>query len=166
MNAIFFGCKRAFHSCMRIGRQVLGGLDLTPARFDMLTAIGGDGRTCGRAQGELRTLLGVSAATISRMLRSLEAMGLVARTKNERPDRRRRWVVLTELGAKCLRKATRRLVRSGAIQLAVDSALTDNRAYDESLCLVEMDLAESILRRIRNAFGDVATLQYLWHPDD
>ncbi|HEY4016027.1 MAG TPA: MarR family transcriptional regulator [Polyangiaceae bacterium] len=165
MNAIFFGCKRAFHSCMRIARQVLAGLGLTPARFDMLTAVG-ENRAFGCAQRELRSLLGVSAATISRMLASLEDIGLVTRTKNEYPDRRQRRVALSAAGLKCLRKATRHLVRSGAIQLAVDSALTNNRAHDESRCLVEMDLAESILRRLRDAFGDIATLQYPWHPDD
>jgi DNA-binding MarR family transcriptional regulator len=163
MNAIFFGCKRAFHSCLRIARQGLEGFGLTPARFDMLTAVTRC-ETLGCTQRQLRTALGVSGATVSRMLRSLEQLGLVVRTR-VLTDRRQRLIRLTEQGVARLRKARRRLVRSGAIQLAVDCALTDNRPYDEGRCLHEMDLAETILDRIRRAFRDVATLYYPWCPD-
>jgi DNA-binding MarR family transcriptional regulator len=165
MNAIFFGCKRAFHSCMRIGRQALRGFGLTPARFDMLTAIGVD-RWYSRTQSALRVDLGVSAPTVSRMVRSLEELGLVERRKEQYGDRRQLRVRLTELGLRCLRKATRLLIGTGAIQLAVDCALTEDRPYDDALCLAEMDLTEAIFFRIRRAFGDVATLHYPWHPDD
>ena len=164
MNAIFFGCKRAFHACLRIARQGLEGLGLTPARFDMLTAIGGTPRWFGCTQRDLRVTLGVSGATVSRMLRSLEQLGLVVRTRGL-TDRRQRSIRLTEQGVARLRKATRRLMRSGAIQLAVDCALTENRPHDEGRCLHEMDLAETILDRIRRAFRDVATLYYPWCPD-
>jgi DNA-binding MarR family transcriptional regulator len=163
MNAIFFGCKRAFHGCLRIGRRGLEGLGLTPARFDMLTAVREIGRN-GCTQRDLRAALGVTAATVSRMLRALEALGLVLRTRDF-PDRRQRWIQLTELGTRRLRKATRRLIRSGAIQLAVDCALTGHNAHDEGCCLHEMDLAETILDRIRRTFGDIATLYYPWCPD-
>jgi DNA-binding MarR family transcriptional regulator len=165
MNAIFFGCKRAFHGCLRIARQALKGLDLTPARFDMLTAIG-LGRSYSSSQRELRAKLGVSAPTISRMLRSLEDLGLVARRKQDFGDRRQVHVWLTELGLECMRRAERILFGTGAIQLAVDSAVTEDRAYDESACLVERDRTETVLFRIRGAFGDVATLQFPWDPDD
>jgi DNA-binding MarR family transcriptional regulator len=165
MNAIFFGCKRAFHGCLRIARQLLAGFDLTPARFDMLTAVrNGENRGC--TQRELRTKLGVSAATISRMLRSLEDLGFVDRRRHEEGDRRTRWLTLTAKGVSWLRRATRRIVRSGAAQFAVDCALTDNRVYDAGPCLQEMDMAEMIFDRLRRAFGDVATLYYPWNPDD
>jgi DNA-binding MarR family transcriptional regulator len=168
MNAIFFGCKRAFHGCTRMARQALQGLGLTPARFDMLTAIGVDdsfaSSTC--TQRTLRSALGVSAPTVSRMVRSLEDLGLVERRRETYGDRRQIKVRLTELGLKHMRKAQRLILGTGAVQLAVDCALTDHRPYDESACLVQMDLTESILFRIRRAFGDFATLQYPWHPDD
>ena len=165
MNAKFFRCKSAFHGCMLVARQALQGLNLTPARFDMLTAIGVD-HSYGCTQRTLRGVLGVTAPTVSRMVRSLEDLGLVERKRENYGDRRQVRVTLTALGLKCMRKAQRFLLGTGAIQLAVDSALTQGRPYDESACLVEMDLTEAILFRIRRAFGDVATLHYPWHPDD
>ena len=65
-----------------------------------------------------------------------------------------------------LERATAAFIDTGIVQLAVDSALTSGQAHDESLCFTEMDAAESILRRIRDAFGDIARLHYPWHPDD
>jgi DNA-binding MarR family transcriptional regulator len=165
MNAIFFGCKRAFHGCLRIARQLLHGFELTPARFDMLTAVW-NGKHQGCTQRELRTKLGVTAATISRMVRSLEELGFVEGRRHEEGDRRTRWLKLTARGLSCVRRATRRIVRSGAVQHAVDCALTENRAGDETPCLQEMDAAETILNRLRRAFGDFATLYYPWNPDD
>jgi DNA-binding MarR family transcriptional regulator len=165
MNAIFFGCKRAFHSCLRIARQGLRGLGLTPARFDMLMAIGVD-RRHSRTQRELRFQLGVSAPTVSRMVRSLEELGLIERRKLESGDRRQLRITLTEWGRRCMKKAMRLVQDTGAIQLAVDCALTDNHPYDDALCLERMDAAETMLGRIRRTFGDVAELAYLWHPDD
>ena len=144
MNAIFFGCKRAFHSCLRLTRPWITRLGLTAARFDMLTAI--RRYPFGPFQRDLREMLGVSRATISRMLQSLEKLGLI--------------------GLDLLLRATDAFIGTGITQLAVDSALTSGQAHDESLCFTEMDTTESILRRIRDAFGDVARLNYPWHPDD
>jgi DNA-binding MarR family transcriptional regulator len=163
MNAIFFGCKRAFHGCLRITRPWLAALGLTAARFDMLTAIGRF--PLGPFQRDLRRMLGVTAPTISRMLRSLEELGLVRRRRSD-ADRRLLHVTLTQSGLDRLRRATAAFIGSGAAQLAVDCALTAGRIHDESLCLIEMDAAESFLRRIREAFRDIAELHYPWHPDD
>ena len=163
MNAIFFGCKRAFHGCLRITRPWITRLGLTAARFDMLTAI--SHFPLGPFQRDLRAKLGVTAATISRMLRSLEELGLVERRRSH-TDRRQMHVTLTAAGHSRLRRATATFIGSGAAQLAVDSALTEGRAHDEARCMAEMTLAESILNRIRDAFRDIASLYYPWHPDD
>ena len=163
MNAIYFGCKRAFHSFLRLTRGAFEGLGLTAARFDLLTAI--DRHPCGTYQNDLRRMLGVSAPTVSRMLRSLEQLGLVLRERVPQ-DRRLRHVTLSEKGLALLRRATEVFIGSGAIQLAVDSALTCGRAYSESECLIECDIAESVFRRLRHAFHDSAHLRYPWHPDD
>jgi len=163
MNAIFFGAKRAFQSCLRVMRPYLARLGLTAARFDMLTAVWHHPH--GLFQRKLREMLGVTAPTISRMLRSLEQLGLVRR-QHSLSDRRQLYVMLTPAGLKSIRRATRLLVSSGAAQLAVDCALTSNHAQDDSRCLVQMDRAESIFRCLRHAFRDIARLHYPWHPDD
>ncbi len=144
-------------------RPYLAQLGLTAARFDMLTAIWR--HPYGLLQRELRKMLGVTAPTISRMLRSLEQLGLVRRERGIR-DTRQRHVTLTPEGLKSIRRATRLLVSSGAAQLAVDCALTNNRAHDPSLCHMEMERAESALFLLRQYFRDVARLHYPWHPDD
>ena len=162
MNVIFFGCKRAFHGCLRITRPWLTSLGLTAARFDMLTAVAQE--PFGLWQRELVDLLGVTAATVSRMLRSLEQLGLVTRRRAH--DRRQRVVKLTAKGVRYLRRATRAFIGSGAAQLAVDCALSENRVEDWTLCFEQMDLADTILGRLRYAFGDIAQLYYRWHPDD
>ena len=164
MNAIFFGCKRAFHGCLHITRPWLRDLGLTAARFDMLTAISRFplGSTWQR---ELVGMLGVTRATISRMLGSLEKLGLLTRRKCPR-DRRQRVVELTQKGRIYLQRATRAFIGSGAAQLAVDCALSENRAWNWSLCFEQMELADWVLRRLRYAFRDFARLYYPWHPDD
>ncbi len=117
----------------------------------------------GVFQRKLREMLGVTAPTISRMLRSLEELGLIARQRLQ-SDRRQLYVRLTPAGLALIRRAT--FLCSGASQLAVDCALTNDQAYDESRCFVQMEYAESILRLLRSGFRDVARLHYPWHPDD
>lgn len=163
MNAIFFGAKRAFHGALRITRQPLARMGLTAARFDMLTAIWR--RPFGVRQASLRRALGVSAPTVSRMLRSLEELGLVKRDR-ALEDRRQLYVTLTAAGRTSIRRATRSFVWSGAAQLAVDCGLTGTRFHDESACMTAMAEAEWVLRRLSSAFRDIATLDYPWHPDD
>ena len=163
MNAIFFGCKRAFQSCLRITRPWITRLGLTAARFDMLTAI--SRYPFGPFQRQLREMLGVSRATISRMLISLEELGLIERRRCQ-TDRRQLHISLTAAGLSRLRRATAAFITSGAAQLAVDSALTQGRVHDESLCFTQMGIAEGILRLLRDAFRDLARLHYPWHPDD
>jgi MarR family transcriptional regulator, organic hydroperoxide resistance regulator len=169
MNAIFFGLKRAFHGTLRVARPMLTSLGLTAARFDLLYALMGSGRTFGKEQSRLRKKLGVSRPTVSRMLRSLEERGLVSRERSRR-DRRQLEVRLTELGLGLIRRAHRILTESGWAQLAVDSALgatsMGNRWYDPMHCLMETDRLEGTLKRVRDAFGDFATLYYPWHPQD
>src|SRR4029077_5764769 len=103
MHAIVFGTKRAFHGALRVTRKPLLSLGLTAARFDLLSAL----RTrapvetaCGAMvlQSELRRM-------VSRMLRSLEALGLVTRSRPQYVDRRQRVVSLTERGRACIEDA-------------------------------------------------------------
>jgi DNA-binding MarR family transcriptional regulator len=175
MNAIFFGLKRAFHSTLRVTRRMLTRLGLTAARFDMLYAL--PHAHCrigsGMLQSELRGQLGVSRPTVSRMLGSLEELGLVLR-KPDSKDRRQVFVALTEAGRALIRSAELVFIHSGYIQLAVDTALggeagepaTSNHWYNDYRCLVEAEVLEGVLDRVRSEFGDFAQLVYGWHFDD
>jgi DNA-binding MarR family transcriptional regulator len=99
------------------------------------------------------------------MLASLEALGVVRRTRVP-GDRRQRWVALTDAGRARIRRAVSWLVSAGSAQLAVDSALGGERWYDAQDCFVAMAALDHSLSSIREAFGDFATLYYPWHPDD
>jgi DNA-binding MarR family transcriptional regulator len=162
MHAMFFGLKRAFQSTLRLTRPYLARLGLTAARYDMMHALKGE--TYGKSQLTLRRTLGVTAPTVSRMLRSLEELGLVRRERNE-SDRRQRRVSLTELGRRALRRAERALMDSGLVPLAIDSALTDSWWDGDAAFLAMCDL-DSRLALVCRGFRDHGHLVYPWHPDD
>jgi DNA-binding MarR family transcriptional regulator len=173
MDATFFGLKRAFHATLRITRAKLAKLGLTAARFDLLYALPhGYGRFEIRTrQSDLRRALGVSRPTVSRMLASLEELGLVRRERERDPGDGRQIIVrLTQRGCTLIRKAIRAFIDSGWTQLALDSALDEDlpgrRWCDEDHCMFEIETLEDLLERIRAAFGDFATLAYPSHPDD
>jgi DNA-binding MarR family transcriptional regulator len=169
MNAIAFATKRTFHGFLRVTRKALASLGLTAARFDMLSALYGDHdrfeNDCQLiSQRELRDELGVSASVVSRMVRALEALGLV---KRERclGDRRQFWVALTDEGWECIRRAHRLLLRG--VQRIVCDAICFGQSRDPHQRFIHMDALESYLRVLRRDFGDTAWLYYPWgHPDD
>ena len=171
MHAIFFGLKRAWHGCLRITRGPLVAMGLTAARLDLLYAL-----QTGLAdtQRRLRRVLGVNRTTISRMLGSLENLGLITRERPRFGDRRTRDIRLTDLGLRRIRIARRGLIGSGAAQLAVDSAIASHRGaeptgrnwHNDRACLEACEVLDSYLHGIRAAYGDIATLYYRWHPDD
>jgi DNA-binding MarR family transcriptional regulator len=165
MHTIFFGLKRAHHATLGLTRHALKRMGLTAARFDLLFALK-DSRL-GMLQSRLRRLLGVSRTTVSRMLVSLEQLGLLTR-KVSWSDRRTRDVHLTARGRSIIVSAHRRLARSGWAQLAVDSALGTSGAhhwYDEGHCVEATALLDGLLGLIRGAFGDRARLVYPWDPE-
>ncbi len=163
MHALFFDMKRAYHSSLRIMRRPLHCHGLTAARFDLLWGIRRTRRR-PRWQRDLSRLLGVTTPTVSRMLDSLEALGLV-RTWRSRLDRRQRDVKITKRGLKRLRKAGRWLMK--AAKLALHCALGGDRWWDENgTVFAAMCHFEDWLHCIREAYGDRARLAYPWHPDD
>jgi DNA-binding MarR family transcriptional regulator len=164
MNAIFFGLKRAHHGTLRVTRTALVAMGLTAARFDMLYVLH-ESDPGGTLQSNLRRTLGVSAPTVSRMLKSLEQLGLVVRTRPE-GDRRQRWVKLTAAGRSRIDAAIVEFIDEGTAQLLVDTALAPDRWYDPTHCFGAMGALESTLFSIRGSFRDSATLHYPWHPDD
>jgi DNA-binding MarR family transcriptional regulator len=170
MHAIVFGTKRAFHGALRVMRKPLLSMGLTAARFDLMSALAfchGVERRYGvpMLQSELRRTLGVSASVVSRMLRSLEALGLVVRRRLEFCDRRQREVSLTERGLACIREARRALLR--AVGRVVCTAICFGKQRDADRRFYHLAMLESYLSALRTEFGDGATLYYPWgHPDD
>jgi DNA-binding MarR family transcriptional regulator len=163
MHELFFGLKRAFHGTLRMTRTALASLGLTPARFDMLYIVLQEGSTM--LQRDLQRALGVVAATVSRMLKSLEKLGFVERTVMEE-DHRRRVVVLTKAGRRRVLKAVRFLIHSGNIPLMVDSALSPDRWYAPAASRRVRDELGRSLDLLRHAYRDVATRSYPHAPVD
>jgi DNA-binding MarR family transcriptional regulator len=160
MHIVFFALKRAHHGVLRITRRALAQLGLTASRFDLLYAVH---EREGFPQFELCQALGVSAPTVSRMLSSLEELGLVLR--NVGTDRRLRHISLTDAGRRCIEEAIRRFMHEGAAKLALDSALCPMRWYDEKVCSTIRQRLEMLLNKIRRASWDVADLYVPWDPD-
>jgi DNA-binding MarR family transcriptional regulator len=163
MNETFFSLKRAHLARLRLTRRSLARMGLTAARFDLLYVVLREGKMA--LQRNVRTALGVSAATVSRMLGSLEDRGLLRREPLEE-DLRHRCIELTREGRRCIRKALRHFVHSGYAQLAVDSALCPDRGFDEDACSLARGHFCTYLLWLRLAFGDVSNLDDPWGCED
>jgi DNA-binding MarR family transcriptional regulator len=157
MNTTFFGLKRAYYGTLRLTRRALARLGLTAARFDLLHIVLKHGRFM--VQRDLREALGVAAPTVSRMLASLEELGLLRRQPLE-DDLRQRTITLTREGRECIQRALRHFVRSGYAKLAVDSALCPENWFDDRACSRASSILDATLQRVRDAYGDVATPDY------
>jgi len=164
MHAAFFGLKRAYQSTLKITRKDLAAFGLTSARFDLLYAIARD-PLGWIAQSRLRRVLGVSRTTVSRMVTALESLGLLGRTRDP-TDGRQRIIRLTRGGRARLRLAFWRFVTTGLADLVVDSALAGSRWVDDTCCFFALSSLDDALWQMRRTYGDGATLQYVWHPDD
>jgi DNA-binding MarR family transcriptional regulator len=160
MHIVFFGLKRAHHGALRVTRRRLAELGLTAARFDLLYAVL---ERLGPPQVDLCNALGVSAPTVSRMVNSLQELGLVER-QTAPEDRRLRLVVLTEAGRRCIEGAIARFRGAGLAQRLVDRALQVKRRGKDVCTRLEEQLVTT-LDEIRRAYRDVANLYRPWEPD-
>jgi len=133
MNTVFFGLKRSYYATLTGARALTKHYGLTPARFDLMFLLQEPGKT----QSSLWAALGVSRTTVSRMLQSLEELGLIERKKggyfgNE--DRRQRMVYLTKKGMWLLKQAIRGILGSGISDLMMRSTAA---LYDYSRVAIE-----------------------------
>jgi DNA-binding MarR family transcriptional regulator len=163
MEKIIFGSKQFYLGTIRLTRRWLTPFGLTPARFNMLCAITTSGFR-GLAQHDLLGLLGVTSATISRMLRSLEELGLIVRKPHPR-NPQRRWVTITWAGAHRLRAAIDEVVDSGELAWAVAEILNPHpgRRATAEAAIKEMDI---LLTRGRVSLSDIATLTFPYDRDE
>jgi DNA-binding MarR family transcriptional regulator len=169
MNAIAFATKRAFHGFLRFTRQPLAQLGLTAARFDLLFLLPFPRRTwrpAARRQSDLWRNLGVTPGVVSRMLRSLEALGLVTRAREEDGgDRRQMRVMLTERGEECVRAALACLARRVQVRVVASLCFGDHR--DAQRRHHHVNTFEACLTNLRRDLGDTALLNYRWgHADE
>lgn len=160
MHTMFFSIKRVHLRVLHITRGLLRGIDLTPARFDMMRIVELHAEF-GVTQGRIIDLLGVSAATVSRMLTSLEDLGFVTRKRTTR-DARCVLVAITELGLATVRSAIRKLIDKGVHErLALRGlALEPRRAQPQ------LDVLQRFLGRLRRNYADPAPFAHPWTTKD
>jgi DNA-binding MarR family transcriptional regulator len=131
-------------------------MGLTAARFDLLFAVHAHGSRRMR-QRELQRMLGVCRATVSRMLGSLERLGLVRRITSD-TDRRRKLVELTKQGRSRVWLVIRRLIRNKMARLALYTALGANEKrcawFDNDACWTVATELQELLLDLRRTFGD------------
>ncbi len=156
MDPVFFTIKRAYYATLKLTRRALAAMGLTAARYDLLDALYKLGTRTVSLQSQLRRALGVARSTISRMMRSLEQLGLVTR----RRDGRDCIVALTPEGRRRVRRAHFGLVLVGHVGLALDGALApgERRWPAARTCASARRHLEVLCMRIRLGFGDEAVL--------
>jgi len=161
MDAVLFAMKKGHLSALRFSRRALKPFELTPARFDLMNAIG----RRGARQCDLWRRLNVVRSVISEMLGALLALEWV---KRERAKDGRTWhVSLTERGRAVFERAYDQWVNSGDTAVFVDAALV-NRQF-------EANVEEERIRFISMLSNFVwargwwlrgATSLYMWDPED
>ena len=162
MHFIAFRLKRAHYASLRIAREIAGRCGLTPARFDLLYAVW---EGCGHSlsQMKLRRTLGVARSTVSRMLKSLEQLGIVRR-RNNYEDRRSRNVEMTPAGRKQFLELLYMVQGWEEMHLAYEVAFGLPRG-ENTFGPIE-DLFSSLMRVARE-FRDTGDIWYpSGHPDD
>jgi DNA-binding MarR family transcriptional regulator len=170
MHASFFGIKRVHLRVLAVTRPMIAESKLTPARFDMMRIVRLYGDE-GIPQGTVQWLLGVSAPTVSRMLKSLEQLGLVERDRDAR-DGRCKKVYLTKRGRDAVDLALRMTVDNDeAEHTAARGVLGSTRVeteFDEETWLTidlgreHLDVLDSLTAKMRKAFRDRAPFRHPW----
>jgi DNA-binding MarR family transcriptional regulator len=144
MHQIFFGVKRVHLLNLRLSRARLREFRcfhaVTPARFDMLRIVHvHDVEGVSVPQANIRELLGVSGATVSRMLKALERLGYIVRERKKwRPGLH---VRLTATGRELVKRLMAQFIedKSGNIDFELEELVEPEqdalRAFDKLLLL-------------------------------
>ena len=164
MHSAMFGLKRGYYAALRWGRRVLEGFAVTPARFDLMFVLREN--RGWHVQSELRRILGVAGSTVSRMVKSLEGLGLVKREPASH-DRRERIVSLTAEGEKKVDEVAKATMETGCAEVAMArAALGEARKKGWTLkrgMAAVVSLEEGLVR-VRRGFRDGAQLVYVHCP--
>lgn len=161
MHQISFMLKRCFHSALRYHR----GLSLpyhpklTPARFDLLHTIMSRGPS---EQSEIVRRLGVTAPTVSRMLRSLHALGWIQRKRSPRHPRAL-IILMTDVGRALMQWASEVIIQCSFMHI-IYQFFNDHSDPDPDNRIF---LAIMWLEKLASHLGDRATFEFDYgHPDD
>ena len=160
MTPIQFGLKRAHHRSLQFSHQLLRPFGITPARFDMLMCIErlGNGFQC-----DLVKALGVSAPTVSRMLKALVELGLVAKARFEEWGRVN-MVALTMEGEALLKQIAEALYGSGIVDVAEQSF--SSWSHLSRRAALHRERFYNHLRWVRFVLGDTAIRFENWDGCD
>ncbi len=153
MHPLAFQLKRAHQRVVSFGQAMLRSFGLTPARFDLLFIVH-ERPNYAPTQTDLCRILGVTAATISKMVRSLEELGIVERFKCF--DRRLNYVALSTKGLALVREVMDEVFGSEALEKKFESAFGTPSIYMDLLVAKVVVEVEKISR----TFGDTSTLDY------
>ena len=159
MHRVFFSLKRVHLRIVEVGKGLLRRFHLTPARFDMLRIVLVHAPH-GVSQGRIRELLGVSATTVSRMLASLEELGLIVRHRWEH-DARQLIVNLTELGKSRVTDAMEALVDHGAAERMARRGVD----FDAQAAVPRLRVLQRALASMRRIYGDHAAFVDPWRTE-
>ncbi len=155
MQPMFFQIKRVHLNLLQVSRALLAQSELTPARFDMMRII--EMHEDGTSQQKLQDLLGVTGATVSRMLKSLEELELVVRERCAW-DRRRKIVKVTAWGKKHV---------SDVRFMLIDSLISHRLAWrtlalDPRVAGPRLTKLEKTLNGMRKVLGDPSPYPDPW----
>jgi DNA-binding MarR family transcriptional regulator len=144
---------------VEIGKLLFAPYGLTPARFDMLRIVLVH-EEHGVLQSRIRALLGVSGATVSRMLKALEALGFVTR-KALAADRRNLLVALTGSGLAIMKHAMARYVDNGGAHRLARRGL----GFDPKRAGPKLATLQRFLWSMRKVYADTAPFADPWSTD-
>jgi len=125
---------------------------LTPARFDVMMAIWEE-NGCALQIGIARRL-GLSPTTICKMVKVMEAAGLVERSVHL-GDLRQRWVMFTRRGLECIVGAIKAFIRGDEVRKIYDAVHEEGREFVRKMV--------GAVRLVGRALGDWSTQ---WYRDD
>src|SRR5262249_335539 len=120
MDDLLFACKRVHLAGNRNAMKLLLEFGGTPARFGLMRILFGSGYWV--PQLWLREGLGIARSTMSRMLKALEKLGLVAR-ETDPWDRRTKKVTLTFEARSLVWRVLVALVRTRVLADVIDRGL-------------------------------------------
>jgi DNA-binding MarR family transcriptional regulator len=150
MDTTFFNLKRAHHETLAWARKLLAPFGITPARYDLLRTIYEHDDVGCMEQQRLLRILGVSAPTVSRMLKSLVQLGLVEHYRVEECAR----LKVVELTADAMRLLARIERALYEWQLPALLAHLSLNPFSAKMPGPRVTLLLSLLTSVRTFFSD------------